>query len=246
MACFFHGKCRCWQFKYDLFALFARRVYISPSMNDWEQSTARHRYPIDLWISFLHNITIICVCTEGIGQIYSVNMPSLKGPIAAICIWIRTPCFSGLTDCIWVSFSRLHSFVNDSQSTSEGAPVYSFLRLQECRLTNWERWQGASSTTLKQPTTTVAGEGRLCLNVKLLNRYTNTFRFLMKRFSFNPCSLASNQTPPLRALTATWSACLTKLPRCTSRWRSRKWRSCLLLDKGESPPPSEASWALSG
>lgn len=45
--------------------------------------------------------------------------------------------------------------------------------------------------------------------------------------------LASNQRPPLRVPMATWSACLTKLPRCTTRWRSRRWRSCLRLDKGE-------------
>lgn len=32
--------------------------------------------------------------------------------------------------------------------------------LQECLLTSWAHWQGASSTMLKRPTTTYAGKER--------------------------------------------------------------------------------------
>lgn len=84
---------------------------------------------------------------------------------------------------------------------------------------------------LKQPTTTYAGEKSSCIMMYKITIHSqpNKFRVLT---NISPL-LASNQRPPLRAPMATWSACLTKLPRCTTRWRSRRWRSCLRLDKGE-------------
>lgn len=108
---------------------------------------------------------------------------------------------------------------------------YCLFCLQECLLTSWAHWQGASSTMLKQPTTTYAGEKSSCTVVYNITIHSqpNKFRVLT---NISPL-LASNQRPPLRAPMATWSACLTKLPRCTTRWRSRRWRSCLRLDKGE-------------
>lgn len=44
----------------------------------------------------------------------------------------------------------------------------------------------------------------------------SVFNFSRIVVSLNRCNLCSafNQMPPLRAPTATWSACLTKLPRC--------------------------------
>lgn len=84
---------------------------------------------------------------------------------------------------------------------------------------------------LKQPTTTYAGEKSSCIMMYKITIHSqpNKFRVLT---NISPL-LASNQRPPLRAPMATWSVCLTKLPRCTTRWRSRRWRSCLRLDKGE-------------
>lgn len=47
--------------------------------------------------------------------------------------------------------------IDVSNSTNAFLTCFSFC-LQECLLTNWAHWQGASSLTLKQPTTTCAGE----------------------------------------------------------------------------------------
>lgn len=64
---------------------------------------------------------------------------------------------------------------------------------------------------------------------QLLNHKASGVRFLTDASSV----LVSNQRPPLREHMATWSACLTKLPRCTTKSKSRRWRSCLQPGKGE-------------
>lgn len=64
---------------------------------------------------------------------------------------------------------------------------------------------------------------------QLLNHKASGVRFLTDASSV----LVSNQRPPLMEPMATWSACLTKLPRCTTKSKSRRWRSCLQPGKGE-------------